>query len=90
MGFFDSLFGKPEPPKAKKKKKKSVAAATETTDETSMAVEAQGVSPEVVAAITASIYAMMGTGNLAVRITRTGNQWANVGRQKIMDSRQFA
>lgn len=90
MGFFDSLFGKPEPPKAKKKKKKTVMAATETTDESSMAVEAEGLSPEVVAVITASIYAMMGTGNLAVRITRTGNQWANVGRQKVMDSRQFA
>ena len=88
MGFFDSLFGKPEPPKTKKKKKKPVAAATES--ESSLAVEAEGISPEVIAVITASISAMMGTGNLAVRITRTGNQWANVGRQKVMDSRQFA
>lgn len=87
MGFFDSLFGTPEPPKQKKKKKKPVEA---TQAESSMAVEAEGISPEVVAVITASIYAMMGTGNLAVRITRTGNQWANVGRQKVMDSRQFA
>ncbi|SCM80733.1 conserved hypothetical protein [uncultured Sporomusa sp.] len=87
MGFLDSIFGKPEPPKPKKKKKKPVAAATESPI---ASVEAEGISPEVIAAITASIYAMMGTGNLAVRITRTGNQWANVGRQKIMDSRQFA
>ena len=86
MGFLDSIFGKPEPPKPKKKKKRPMAAATES----SMAVEAEGISPEVIAVITASIYAMMGTGNLAVRITRTGNQWANVGRQKVMDSRQFA
>ncbi|WP_371371552.1 OadG family transporter subunit [Sporomusa aerivorans] len=88
MGFFDSLFGKPEPPKPKKKKK-SMAAATEASAEP-VAVEAEGISPEVIAVITASICAMMGTGNLAVRITRTGNQWANVGRQKVMDSRQFA
>ncbi|CVK20402.1 MULTISPECIES: OadG family transporter subunit [Sporomusa] len=90
MGFLDSIFGKPEPPKPKKKKKKPTAAATESPIASSMAVDAEGISPEVIAAITASIYAMMGTGNLAVRITRTGNQWANVGRQKIMDSRQFA
>jgi hypothetical protein len=90
VGFLDSIFGKPEPPKPKKKKKKPTAAATESPIASSMAVDAEGISPEVIAAITASIYAMMGTGNLAVRITRTGNQWANVGRQKIMDSRQFA
>ena len=87
MGFLDSLFGKPEPPKAKKKKKPAAAA---TADAGSIAVEAEGISPEVIAAITASIYAMMGTGALAVRINRTNNQWANVGRQKVMDNRQFA
>lgn len=87
MGFLDSLFGKPEPPKAKKKKKPAAAA---TADAGSIAVEAEGISPEVIAAITASIYAMMGTGALAVRINRTSNQWANVGRQKVMDNRQFA
>lgn len=90
MGFLDSLFGKPEPPKAKKKKKRPAAAATETADASSMVVEAEGISPEVIAAITASIYAMMGTGALAVRINRTSNQWANIGRQKVMDNRQFA
>jgi len=90
VGFFDSVFGKPEPPKAKKKKKKPVEATIETSAAASMAVEAEGISPEIVAVITASIYAMMGTGNLAVKISRTSNQWANVGRQKIMDSRQFA
>ncbi|MGL5513032.1 MAG: hypothetical protein ACRDBM_07405 [Sporomusa sp.] len=89
MGFLDSLFGKPEPPKPKKKKRPAVA-ATENAAPSSMAIEAQGISPEVIAAITASIYAMMGTGNLAVKITRSGNQWADVGRQKVMDSRQFA
>ena len=87
MGFLDSLFGKPEPPKAKKKKRPA-AAATEPA--TVGSVEAEGISPEVIAAITASIYAMMGTGALAVRINRTSNQWANVGRQKVMDNRQFA
>lgn len=92
MGFFDSLFGKSEPEPKKKKKKKPVAAATATESpvESSMSIAAEGISPEVVAVITASIYAMMGTGNLAVRITRTGSQWVNAGRQKIMDSRQFA
>lgn len=90
MGFLDSLLGKPEPPKVKKKKKRPTVATNEMAAASSMAVEADGISPEVIAVITASIYAMMGTGNLAVKITRTSNQWANVGRQKIMDSRQFA
>jgi len=90
VGFFDTLLGKTEPPKAKKKKKRPDAAITEMAAAVSMAVTAENISPEVVAVITASVYAMMGTGNLAVRITRTSNQWGNVGRQKIMDSRQFA
>jgi len=89
VGFLDSLFGKPERPKPKKKKKPA-ATAPESAAPSSMAIEAQGVSPEVIAAITASIYAMMGVGNLAVTITRSGNQWASVGLQKVMDSRQFA
>ncbi|TWH48196.1 OadG family protein [Sporomusa sp. KB1] len=89
MGFLDSLLGKSEPPKAKKKKQSPDAAVTEIAATVSMAVAAENISPEIVAVITASIYAMMGTGNLAVRITRTSNQWGNVGRQKIMDSRQF-
>lgn len=90
MGFFDSLLGKPEPPKTTKKKKKKIdAALPETAAAANMAVEAEGISPEVIAVITASIYAMLGTGRLAVKITRSSNQWANAGRQKIMDSRQF-
>ena len=99
MGLFDSLFGsKPQP---KKEVKSEIAAPVET--ESAMA---DGVPPEViaaiaasmyvkddaavVAAITAAVYEMMGTANLVVRIRRTSGNWALSGRQKLMDSREFA
>lgn len=85
MAFFDFLFGKPKP---EKPKKETIAAAA-TVSSGSVNIEAPGISPEVVAAIAASIYAMMGTEQvLAVRINRSGNQWAATGRQRLMDSRQ--
>nr|WP_092073930.1 OadG family protein [Dendrosporobacter quercicolus]NSL47839.1 OadG family protein [Dendrosporobacter quercicolus DSM 1736]SDM70337.1 Oxaloacetate decarboxylase, gamma chain [Dendrosporobacter quercicolus] len=86
MGFFDSLFGKSQ--KVEKKAEK-IAAVTAADSNTAMNIDAQGISPEVVAAIGAAIYAMMGADSvLSVRITRPGNQWAAAGRQKLMDGRQ--
>lgn len=51
-----------------------------------MKIEANGVKPEVVAAIAAAVYAMMGTSGLALRIKRASNAWALAGRQKNMNS----
>ena len=45
---------------------------------------------ELIAAITAAIIHAQSAGSLAVRIKRTNTAWASAGRQKIMDSRQFA
>ena len=45
---------------------------------------------DLTAAITAAIMHSCSTGGLAVRMKRTNNAWAAAGRQKIMDSRQFA
>ncbi len=54
-----------------------------------MKIDAKGISPEIVAVIAASVYAMMGTANLAVRIKHTSDVWAIAGRQKLMDVRQI-
>jgi len=51
-----------------------------------MKIDAKGVKPEVIAAITAAVYAMMGTHNLALRVKRNSNAWALAGRQKNMNS----
>ena len=55
MGFFDSLFGggKKEAPKAKPKKAKAPAAAAPE------AAPADGLTPEVIAAISASVGMVM-------------------------------
>lgn len=50
---------------------------------------APGISPEIVAAIMASVYTMMGTRKVAVQIKHTNKAWVAAGRQKIMDARQF-
>lgn len=85
MGFFQSLFGRPE-----KSGDKSIAAATKANAKAAMDAEAQEISAEVVAVIAASIYALMGSERtLAVKITRSGKQWEFAGRQKLMDSRQI-
>lgn len=57
MGFFDSLFGggnKQEAPKAKPKKEKVAAPVTEEA-----AAPAEGLTPEVIAAISASVGIVM-------------------------------
>jgi hypothetical protein len=46
-----------------------------------MKIDAKGVSPEVVAVITAAIYELMGTGFQAVKITRDSNVWSVAGRK---------
>lgn len=111
MGFFDSLFGGGKKEEPKKKKKKAAPAAVETAPEpVHSAVDANGLTPEVIAAISASVnmvlegetdpvviaavtaaivHAQGGAGG-AVRFKRTSDAWAASGRQKIMDSRQFA
>lgn len=99
MGLFDSLFGggkEKEAPKAKPKKEK-VAVEVAVT---------QGIPPEVIAAISASVGMVMDDdaemvaavaaaivhargGGLAVKVKRTSNAWGAMGRQKLMDGRQF-
>jgi len=50
-----------------------------------MKIDAKGVSPEIVAAITAAVTAMLGTGAVAIRI-KPSTVWAMTGRQKLMNS----
>lgn len=51
-----------------------------------MSVKAKGISPEILAVITAAACQLMGTDNLAVRITRPSTAWAMAGRQKNMNN----
>ena len=99
MGFFDSLFGGGKKQKAPKKKT-AAPVAVEAAEE--------GIKPEVIAAITASVNMVMsddemiaaiaaaihhagGAGSgLGLRVKRSSDAWAISGRQKLMDSRQFA
>lgn len=110
MGLFDSLFGGKKQPEPAPKKQKAEPAASVTEAAAPAIAAIDGVHPEIVAAIAASI-AMMDDTNIsaellaaitaavvhhsgggvhAVKIKRGGNAWALSGRQKIMDSRQFA
>ena len=95
---------KPEP--APKKQPEPVAAKAAVANIQPEAVGvAAGLNPEIVAAISASINCVMDTSLNAERaitipavasISRFGNigyassAWALAGRQKLMDSRQFA
>lgn len=97
MGLFDFLFGRK--PKVSPKPKSEGIARTEAATASAVAVEAPsapvepetiGVDPEIVAAITLSIYQMLGTTKVAVRIRRSSAHWAVAGRQGLMDSREFA
>ena len=45
-----------------------------------MKIDAKGISPEVVAAITAALQ-MMGSSFQAVKITRDSDLWTNAGRK---------
>lgn len=59
--------------------------------------EIQGITPEIIAAISASIGIVLGNsgakhgenrqGNLAVRINRTHRVWIDAGRQNNMNNR---
>lgn len=105
MGFFDALFGGGKKQEAPKKKPKKVRPKEPQAE--APAVAAGGLTPEVIAAISASIGVVMegedaelvaavtaaivharGGGN-AVRFRRNSGAWAAVGRQKLMDSRQY-
>jgi hypothetical protein len=61
----------------------AIAASIAMMDDTS-------ISAELLAAITAAVVHHSGGGVHAVRIKHGSNAWALSGRQKIMDSRQFA
>lgn len=100
MGFFDSLFGGGKKEVAPKKKK-AAPAAVETTVETGIKPEVIAAisasinmvmsDDEMIAAIAAAIHHAGGAGTgLGLRIRRSSDAWAVAGRQKIMDSRQFA
>lgn len=88
MGFLDALFGGGKEEKAPRPVPQKSAPATPAP--TAVQKEATGVSPAVVAAIAAAVYAMTGTSNLAIRIRHDSNTWVITGRQQLMDSRQFA
>ncbi|MDL2281465.1 hypothetical protein LJC10_06395 [Selenomonadales bacterium OttesenSCG-928-I06] len=49
------------------------------------------VDPQIVAVITASISAVLGTnsdsGKVKFKVKRTNNFWAQMGRQSLMDKR---
>lgn len=51
-----------------------------------MTVNAKGIKPEVVAAIAAAVYQMMGTELVAMKIKQPSLAWAVAGRQKNMNS----
>jgi hypothetical protein len=53
-----------------------------------MKIEAPGIRPEIIAAITASVCAMMGTGNIAVKIKHTSDVWKFAGRQALTAARK--
>jgi hypothetical protein len=53
-----------------------------------MKIDAPGIRPEIVAAITASVCAMMGTGNIAVKITHASDVWKFAGRQALTSARR--
>ena len=104
MGFFDSLFGGGKKEEAPKKKKKAAPAPVETVAEVadtgikpeviaaiSASINMVMSDDEMIAAIAAAIHHAGGAGTgLGLRIKRNGDAWAVAGRQKIMDSRQFA
>ena len=93
MGFFGSLFGGG-------KKTENVAEKKALTPAPVAAPAATGIQPEVIAAITAGIYAAMaddaeaiaakrsGGGVPVVCIKRTNNLWAISGRNDLMGASQ--
>ena len=95
-----------EPPKKKKKPKAAPVAEETTSEIPSVTVvgeidpkvvaaitasiNSMMDDAEMIAAIVAATVHARSSGAFAVRIKRTNNTWAASGRQKIMDSRQFA
>ena len=81
MGFLDGLFGK----KPVKKRRKKLASQPQPT--VVPLEDTKEDMAEVVAVIAAAVYQMMGTTDVAVKITRGNDVWALAGRQKLMDTR---
>lgn len=102
MGLFDSLFGGGKK-EAAPKKKQAAPAAVETVEADDSGIKPEIIAAisasinmvmsddEMIAAIAAAIHHAGGAGTgLGLRIKRSSDAWAIAGRQKIMDSRQFA
>lgn len=101
MGFFDSLFGGGKKPTPKKKKAAATLEIVQTPVVVAglspkvIAVIAASVNlalgdeadAAIIAAVTAAIIHAGKNGVMAVEIKRSGNVWAETGRQKIMDAR---
>lgn len=89
MGIFSFLFGdKKSKVKVKEAAKENIA-CTEPEGAQTLSNE---INPEIVAVIAAAAYAMLATEHPGVcfKINRISNVWAEVGRQKLMDSRKLA
>jgi SepF-like predicted cell division protein (DUF552 family) len=80
MGFLDGIFGKKP---AEKRKKKVVSQQQPIVP----IEDSKEDMTEVVAVIAAAVYQMMGTTDVALKITRGNNIWALAGRQQLMDRR---
>ena len=84
MGFFDALFGSEKPKANTKTARAEVVEVVEQDDNV--------ISPEIIAVISAAVYAALDTGDrrIGYRINSISNAWAATVRQKIMDAREFA
>lgn len=80
MGLFSFLFG------SKKNKERREMAAVD------MPAAPEEIKPEVIAAVTAAVYAMIRADRPGVhfRITRVSRLWSDAGRQGLMDSQNLA
>ncbi len=88
MGLFDFLFGKPKTKQSKKKKRPPVETAIEKQ---SAPDGAEGISPEVMAIISAAAAAYVileeDAKDIVFRIKRVSTAWEMAGRQQQMNAR---
>lgn len=88
MGIFSALFGeKPKEQKPSRAVENPVVQAD--TEAASIAVDGE-ISPELIVVLAAAAYAVLTAEQpgISFKITRISRDWAAVGRQKLMDSRQ--